>query len=148
MGSCKALYGTSTVSLCNKTVVLLPSCGKVMFLHVSVILFTGGCLPQCILGKTPPPRANTPLGADFPKHQTPPLRVVVFEGWGCLPQCMLGYSPRKTHTPPGKTSPWETSDWEQCMLGDMANKRAVRIQLECILVPILLLDLARLDNLD
>ena len=47
------------------------SCGKVMFLHLSLILFTGGgCLPQCILGYTPwadtpgqtPPWADTPLG--------------------------------------------------------------------------------------
>ena len=30
------------------------SCGKVMFLHLSVILSTGGCLPQCMLGYTPP----------------------------------------------------------------------------------------------
>ena len=43
------------------------SWGKVMFLHVSVILFTGGGLPQGILGYPPP-------------EQTPPLRE----------QCMLG----------------------------------------------------------
>ena len=43
------------------------SCGKVMFLHLSVILSTGGCLPQCMLrhthpGQTPPP----PSWADSP----------------------------------------------------------------------------------
>ena len=43
------------------------SCGKVMFLHLSVILFTGGCLPQCMLG-------NTPLRADTPR-QTPPWQT-------------------------------------------------------------------------
>ena len=33
------------------------NCGKVMFLHLSVILFTGGCLPQWHAG-IHPPRAN------------------------------------------------------------------------------------------
>ena len=41
------------------------SWGKVMILHVSVILFTGAGLPHCILGYTPPPslgpEAGTPL---------------------------------------------------------------------------------------
>ena len=50
---------------------------KVMFLHLSAILFTGGrCLPQCMLGCTP--WEQTPLGgdnsprADTPWEQTPP----------------------------------------------------------------------------
>ena len=34
------------------------------------------------------------------------------------------------YTPPGPGTP----PWVQCMLGDMGNKRAVRILLECILV--------------
>ena len=37
--------------------------GKVMFLHLSVILFMGwGCLPHCMLGYTQPlgPEADTP----------------------------------------------------------------------------------------
>ena len=43
------------------------SCGKVMFLHLSVILSTGGgCLPQCMLGYTP--WADTPISPG----QTPP----------------------------------------------------------------------------
>ena len=48
-----------------------------MFLQACVILFTGGCLPQCMLGHPPehtppqsrhPPRADTPSpsGADTP----------------------------------------------------------------------------------
>ena len=39
------------------------SLGKVIFLHLSVILFTGGgCLPHCMLGYTlpPGPEADTP----------------------------------------------------------------------------------------
>ena len=44
-----------------------------MFLHVSVILFTGGCLPHT-------PWADTPRAGTHP-GQTPPA------------QCMLGYTP-------------------------------------------------------
>ena len=54
---------------------------KVMFLHLSVILFTcGGCLPHCMLGYTPPrgqtppeqtlPRADTLLGRHHPADST------------------------------------------------------------------------------
>ena len=89
-----------------------------MFLHVSVILFTGGgCVSQCMLGYTPPgpeadtPRGQTPHSADNPLEQTPPPGP----GAENLP-------------PPGADPP------AQCMLGDTGNKRAVRILLECILV--------------
>ena len=45
---------------------------KVMFLHLSVILSTGGGLPQCMLGThTPPPRCRPP-GPDTSWNQTPP----------------------------------------------------------------------------
>ena len=53
------------------------SYGKVMFLHLPVILFTGGCLPtgRHPPGRTPPlgrhPSADTPW-ADTPPGQTPP----------------------------------------------------------------------------
>ena len=40
---------------------------KVMFLHLSVILFRGGCLPQCMLGYTPP--EQTPQGSRHPPMQ-------------------------------------------------------------------------------
>ena len=46
------------------------SCGKVMFLHLSVILFRGGCLPQYMLGYTP--QADTPW-ADTTPDRHPPL---------------------------------------------------------------------------
>ena len=46
------------------------SCGKVIFLHLSVILFTGGCLPQCMLGYTQPPWADTPLLGKHPLADT------------------------------------------------------------------------------
>ena len=47
---------------------------KVMFLHVSVILLTGGGLPQCMLGspqEQTPPRPDPP-GNRHPPEQTPP----------------------------------------------------------------------------
>ena len=58
------------------------SWSKVMFLHLSLILFTGrGCLPQCMLG-------YIPLGGDPPgRHQVDTL------------------PPRKT--PPGSSAYWE-----------------------------------------
>ena len=50
---------------------------KVIFLHLSVILFTEGCLPQCMLGyHTPrsrhPPEADTPWSRH--PHRADPLR--------------------------------------------------------------------------
>ena len=49
------------------------SWGKVMFLHESVILFTGGCLPQCMLRyHPPPPGAGTPPS---PWNRHPPCAV-------------------------------------------------------------------------
>ena len=60
--------------------------GKVIFLHLFVILFTGGGLPQCMVGyhphrsrhpplQTPPPGSrHQPLEADTcPQEQTHPL---------------------------------------------------------------------------
>ena len=53
-----------------------------MFLQVCVILFTGGCLPQCMLGYHTPEQTTPqsrplqeqthPLGADTPPEQTHP----------------------------------------------------------------------------
>ena len=54
------------------------SWAKVMFLQVCVILFTGGGLPQCMLGYPPPPGGRPPWeqapppGADPPRADTPP----------------------------------------------------------------------------
>ena len=44
---------------------------KVMFLQASVILSTGGCLPQCMLEYTPP-RSRHPPGTRPLLEQTPP----------------------------------------------------------------------------
>ena len=86
------------------------SCGKVMVLHLSVILFTGrvsaqgGCLPRGGVADTPPPRARG-------RHSLLPSPC-----WDTHTpaQCMLDYTPPcAVHT---------------------VNKRAVRILLEYILV--------------
>ena len=45
---------------------------KVIFLHLFVILFTGGVLPQCMLGYHP--REQTPPGDQTPRDQTPRTR--------------------------------------------------------------------------
>ena len=84
------------------------SWGKVMFLHVSVILFTGGVC------HTPP--GQTPL-ADTPR-QTPPL----------------GRHPRAD--PPWADTPWQTPPRTDTPSAcwDTVNKRVVRILLECNLV--------------
>ena len=55
------------------------NCGKVMFLHQSVILFTGRCVYQHALGQTSP-LADTPLTSACWDTHTPA-------------QCMLGYTP-------------------------------------------------------
>ena len=65
----------------------------------------GGGLPQCMLGYQTPPGADPPPGADTPHP------------WEQTP-------PPQEQTPPPS----------QCMLGDTAKIRAVRILLECILV--------------
>ena len=47
-----------------------------MFSQASVIVLTGGCLPQCMLGYTPwwqtPPEQTPPSGADTPRADTTP----------------------------------------------------------------------------
>ena len=75
---------------------------KVIFLHLSVILFTGGvCLSEC-WDTTPPPGADISPGADTPWEQTQPqsrhppgskLRHTVNE-WPSR------HPPQSRHTPP------------------------------------------------
>ena len=102
----------------------IRSCDKVMFLHLSVILSTGGCLPQCMLGYKP--RAYTPPGQTpltlLGRHPLP--------SWADTPS--LGrHHPRADNpwadTPLGSHPPGQT--W--CY---MVNKQAVHFLLECILV--------------
>ena len=80
------------------------TCGKVMFTArkrslrrlcfytcMSVILFTGGCLPQCMLGYTPeeqtPPRADIPRSRNPSPGQTPLLPSACWEIWTTNRRC-------------------------------------------------------------
>ena len=110
------------------------SWGKVMFSQASVILLTGGCLPQCMLGYTPleqthhspweqtppphPPGSRLPPRSRHPPDQTPP------------PPREQTPSRSDTSTPP----PGADTTTPQSMLGDTVNARVVRILLECDLV--------------
>ena len=109
--------------ICSVLATYLPPAnevwGKLMFLHLCVILFTGGSVQPAWMqtpsqGWTdhPPPRMRIrpELGRPPPRMQTPP------PGWEDPPRCN---PPRGV----GQTPPTDT-----------VNKRAVRILLECILL--------------
>ena len=121
---------------------------KVIFLHLFVILFTGGGVSASVHAGIPPSRADTPLGADTPWEQTPPLEA------DTPPEQT---PPRSRHIPPEQTPPGadtpqsrhplgtdtlleQTPPWEQTplppgsRLQHTVNERPVRILLECILV--------------
>ena len=95
------------------------SCGKVMLLHLCVILFTGGGVSAFCLGGLP-----HPLGRHPPLGSHPPFPV--HAGIHTPAQCMLEY------TPPAQCILGYTLLYSACW--DTINKRAVRILLECILV--------------
>ena len=129
---------------------------KVIFLHLSVILFTGGgCLPHPPWGAdtprsrhTPPPRADNPLppsrhppgadapspGADTPQSRPPRSRPP----WEQMPpprsRCPPGAdTPPRSRHPPRADIPQEQTP-PQSRLRYTVNERPVRILLECILV--------------
>ena len=82
-----------------------------MFLHLSVILFTGRSLPKCMLEYTPlgghrNPRADIPLGR--PPRQTPP-------GEGETPPVQTPPSPMHAVIHPLPSAFWDTPP-AQCML--------------------------------
>ena len=78
------------------------SCGRVMFLHLSVILFTGGVSAT----HTPGPEADTPQ-ADTPQADTPQPPA----------QWMLGYTPPCTvHAGIWSTSGRYTFHWNAFLL--------------------------------
>ena len=57
-----------------------------MFLHLSVILFTGGgCLPQCMLGYHPPTEADTPPHGRHPLEADTPPRSRSLPPWKQTP---------------------------------------------------------------
>ena len=118
---------------------------KVMFLQLSIILFTGGVCLSAYWDTYPPPQEQTPHGADTPppEQQTTP--------WSRLPQSRhpawsrhpRSRPPQSRH-PPSRHPPEQTPP-VQCMLGDTGNKRAIRILLECILV-VNMFECARIDR--
>ena len=74
-----------------------------MFLYLSVILFTGGCLPH------PQDQRQTPPGRHTPRP-TPPAQCVL--GYTPPAQCMLGYMPsRAVHAGIQSTSRRYASHW-------------------------------------
>ena len=116
--SCTCLHLQFCTLVCPCSVVSIFTdrnevVAKVMFLHLSVILFTGG-LPQCMLGnhhKPPPlrrhvpPRKHASLGSPPWEACTPPE--------ACTPRSMHpsrkhACTPWEAHTPlPGKHAPPE-----------------------------------------
>ena len=100
---------------------------KVIFFHLSVILFTGGvCLSACWNSR--PPRPDTPSRTRHPWEQT---------------------TPGARHFPgPDTPHPWTRHPPAQCMLGDTGNKRAVRILLECNLVLFIISGSCLLHSMD
>ena len=119
---------------------------KVISLHLSVILFIRGVLPQCMLGCHPP--GPDPPGPGIPQEQTPPGPGTPWTrppGPG-TPHPRSRHSPRNrhplgagtprpgttgtTHTPPEQAHPPEQVPQEERQL----LLRTVCILLECILV--------------
>ena len=81
------------------------SCGKVMFLHLTVILSTGLCMPSVCWDT--PPRQTSPLGSRHPPGSR---------------------HPQETDTPGKQTLPRKQTPPQRPLL------RTVRILMECILV--------------
>ena len=97
------------------------SCEKVMFLHLSVILFTGGrgVHPPW---QTQPPGRHTPSPTP---RQTPPTWTDTYPPGR--------HPPRQT--PPRQTTPQQTPPWQTYPLPlRQPLQWTVRILLECILV--------------
>ena len=107
---------------------------KVIFLHLSVILFTGGVStrenPPC-QGEPPQTRQTPPLGADpTPWEQTPPrTRQTPPPGADTPPGEQTPPSPGQADPPWARQTPPPRS-----RLQPTVNERPVRILLECILV--------------
>ena len=100
--------------------ILVTARKRSFYTCLSVILFTGGqYLGRYIpLGRyNPPPGRYTPWQVQTPGRYTP-----------------LAGNPLDRYTPRPGTPPRQVHPPRQCMLGDMGNKRMVRILLECILV--------------
>ena len=102
------------------------SCGKVIFLQLSVILFRGGwvCLSACwditLTPEGDTPEKQTPRKQSPSQKQAPHLKQAPPTPWKQAPDPQ----------PPA----WKQAPPAQCMLGDTVNKREVCILLEYNLV--------------
>ena len=120
---------------------------KVIFLHLSVILFRGGvgCLPQCMLGYHTPQEQTSwsrPLGADTPRSRHPPGADTSQEQTPLGADAPLGAdTPRSRHPPeqtplqsrhtleqtppsrhpPGADTPWEADSGIRSTSGQYAS---------------------------
>ena len=120
---------------------------KVMFLHVCVILFTGGVSRQ----GEPPPRQGEPPLAGRPPHWEgrPPLRAGRTPQAGRTPLPRSRHPPGRETTPPGRENPPYPragrnppgADTPQSRLQHTVYEWPVCILLECILVNIDLMDM-------
>ena len=96
---------------------------------LSVILFTGGgCLPQCMLGYTPPGK-QTPPGK-FVKVMFLLLSVSHSVHWGVSASVHAGIHPPGKQTPRGSRHPLRSACWE---IRPTSNRTILQ---ECILVHI------------
>ena len=96
---------------------------KVMFLHVCVILFTGGSPAR----KNPHRTGRPPGQGEPPWEQTPP-RADTPRG-----QIHLGANPPRQGEPPGADTP-QSRHLPRSTLQHMVNEPQVCILLKCILV--------------
>ena len=106
---------------------------KVIFLHLFVILFTGGGVPDQVHppGTRYPPRdqVHPPRTRYTPRDQVPPQdQVPPPPGPGTPP------SPSGTRSPPCPPAGTRYTPPPGCKLRNTVNDRPVRILLECILV--------------
>ena len=121
---------------------------KVIFLHLSVILFRGGvCLSACWdtnpLGADPPgadPPGADPPGADTPQSRHPPEQIPPPDQTPLPEQTPpRADTPRSRH-PPGADTPRADTHLPPSPPGSRLQhtvyERPVRILLECILVVI------------
>ena len=124
-----------------------------MFLHVSVILFTGAGIPACLAGGIPAYLAG--LGGVVSQHALQVVSQHALQVSGGVSRPTPRGRLRGLVRGVSRPTPWEgllahtqgvgagcipacteadTPHPRRSMLGDTANKRAVRILLECILV--------------
>ena len=122
---CKCVFLCTLITGRNEVVA------KVMFLHVSVILFTGGGLQA---GRTPLDMENPP-----PPGQGDPPWTGRTPRQGGTPRA--GRPPRAGRNPPGRVNPpWTRQPPPPgSRLQNAVYERPVRILLECILVCMLVL---------